>query len=90
MSILYLYMGHYIRVGCIKLHYMGILIFKNSQFWHVLIKIRETWVRKNARGMIDNIWDGLILAKQMEIIREKFEETQLNTIMDNFNFLRTP
>lgn len=45
MSILYLYMGHYIRVGCIKLHYMGILIFKNSQFWHVLIKIRETWVK---------------------------------------------
>ena len=45
MSILYLYMGHYIRVGCIKLHYMGILIFKNSQFWHVLIKIRETWAK---------------------------------------------
>jgi len=47
-------------------------------------------LRRNARGMIDNNWDGWILAKQMEIIREKFEETQLNTIMDNFNFLRTP
>jgi len=38
-------MGHYISVEDIKPHYMKVLFFKNSQFWPVLIKIRETWVR---------------------------------------------
>lgn len=46
-------------------------------------------LRRNARGMIDNNWDSWILAKQMEIIRKKFEETQFNDIMHEFNFLRT-
>ena len=66
MSILYLYMGHYIRVGCIKLHYMGILIFKNSQFWHVLIKIRETWVRKYSGVQ----FDPKLVKNFIEIIKE--------------------
>ena len=35
-------MGHYISVEDIKPHYMKVLFFKNSQFWPVLIKIRET------------------------------------------------
>jgi len=39
-------MGHYISVKDIKPHYMRALLFKNSQFWPVLIKIRETWVKK--------------------------------------------
>jgi len=38
-------MGHYISVKDIKPHYMRALLFKNSQFWPVLIKIRETWVK---------------------------------------------
>ena len=39
-------MGHYISVKDIKPHYMRALLFKNSQFWPVLIKIRETWVKE--------------------------------------------
>jgi len=41
-------MGHYISVKDIKPHYMRALLFKNSQFWPVLIKIRETWVKLNV------------------------------------------
>lgn len=46
-------------------------------------------LRRNARGMIDNNWDGWLLSNQMETIREKFEESQLNNLLDTFNFLRT-
>lgn len=46
-------------------------------------------LRRNARGMIDNNWDGWLIVKQMEFIRKKFEETQFNNIMNEFNFLRT-
>lgn len=45
-------------------------------------------LRRNARGMIDNIWDGLLIAKQLEFIRKKFEATRFNDIMYEFDFLR--
>jgi len=47
-------MGHYISVEDIKPHYMKVLFFKNSQFWPVLIKIRETWV-KLLHSILDSI-----------------------------------
>ena len=46
-------MGHYISVKDIKPHYMRALLFKNSQFWPVLIKIRETWDKKNDSCFVE-------------------------------------
>ncbi len=56
----------------------------------IIINPNPEELRSNSRGMIDNNWDGWILAKQMEIIRKKFEETQLDNIIVEFDHLRKP
>jgi len=53
----------------------------------IIINPEPEELRRNSRGMIDNNWDGWILAKQMEIIRKKFEETRLDNIIVEFYHL---
>jgi len=54
----------------------------------LIIHPKPEKLRRYTRGMIDNIWDGLLMAKQMEFIRKKFEATQFDNIMKEFIFLR--